>query len=173
MSQVIAVIGGGAAGLTSAHFASKAGGKVMVLERNKEAGKKILMSGGTRCNVLPFKMDLSKDYFSDSSKNSIKKVFHSWNLESCKDWMVNDLNLELEGEEETNKWFPKSNSAREVRDKLLRSVENGGANVVYDCLVTNLHKKGAKWNIEISSEGGEKKRKIEVDKVIISTGGLS
>lgn len=32
--------------------------QVVVLERTREAGKKVLMSGGTRCNVLPLEADL-------------------------------------------------------------------------------------------------------------------
>jgi predicted flavoprotein YhiN len=32
--------------------------QVVVLERTREAGKKVLMSGGTRCNVLPLEVDL-------------------------------------------------------------------------------------------------------------------
>lgn len=35
-------------------------GRVLVLERTKEAGKKVLMSGGTRCNVLPSEVDIDK-----------------------------------------------------------------------------------------------------------------
>lgn len=35
-------------------------GRVLVLERTKEAGKKVLMSGGSRCNVLPTEVDLDK-----------------------------------------------------------------------------------------------------------------
>lgn len=35
----------------------------MVVEGTKEAGKKILMSGGSRCNVLPAAVDLDRDYF--------------------------------------------------------------------------------------------------------------
>lgn len=44
----IAVIGGGAAGLTAAYFASKEKAKVIIIEKMKETGKKILISGGTR-----------------------------------------------------------------------------------------------------------------------------
>jgi predicted flavoprotein YhiN len=45
----VVVIGGGASGLTAALFAKRAGAHVTVLERASECGKKILMSGGSRC----------------------------------------------------------------------------------------------------------------------------
>lgn len=45
----VAVVGAGAAGLAAAYFAAEAGARVTILEKNAEPGKKILISGGTRC----------------------------------------------------------------------------------------------------------------------------
>jgi len=45
------VVGGGAAGLWASGTAAQRGKKVLVLEKNNKAGVKILMSGGTRCNI--------------------------------------------------------------------------------------------------------------------------
>ena len=112
------IIGAGAAGLTAAYFASEFSDDVLLLERTNKAGKKILISGGTRCNVLPVKMEYD-DYFTDSSKNLMKRVFKSWSLDRCKDWLQWEIGLNLNCEVESNKWFPTSNSAKEVRDKLL------------------------------------------------------
>ena len=44
------VLGGGAAGLFCAARAGQRGRRVVVLERNREVGRKILISGGGRCN---------------------------------------------------------------------------------------------------------------------------
>ncbi len=52
------MVGAGAAGLAAAHFAAVSGARVLVLEKMDEAGKKICISGGTRCNVLPAEVDL-------------------------------------------------------------------------------------------------------------------
>src|SRR3974390_435550 len=46
----VVVIGGGAAGLMCAIEAAKRGRRVVVLEHNREIGRKILISGGGRCN---------------------------------------------------------------------------------------------------------------------------
>lgn len=46
----VVVLGGGAAGLFAAFTAAQRGRKVLVLERANKIGKKILMSGGGRCN---------------------------------------------------------------------------------------------------------------------------
>src|SRR5205823_14105238 len=47
----VAIVGGGAAGLLAAIRAAERGRRVVLLERNKKPGVKILMSGGTRCNI--------------------------------------------------------------------------------------------------------------------------
>src|SRR5829696_10270422 len=47
----VAVVGAGAAGLFAAIRAADLGRSVVVLEKNRRAGVKILMSGGTRCNL--------------------------------------------------------------------------------------------------------------------------
>ena len=49
----IVVVGAGAAGTTAALFAARAGRRVLLLERTRDGGRKILISGGGRCNVLP------------------------------------------------------------------------------------------------------------------------
>ncbi len=55
------VIGGGAAGLFCAAEAGKRGRRVLVIERNAEAGRKIIISGGGRCNFT--NLDVSAQNF--------------------------------------------------------------------------------------------------------------
>src|SRR5438132_9508631 len=47
----VVVIGAGAAGLMAAIAAAERGKRTLVLEKNRKPGVKILMSGGTRCNI--------------------------------------------------------------------------------------------------------------------------
>src|SRR5881392_2135204 len=47
----VVVIGAGAAGLLAAIRAAERGRRVLLLEKNRKPGVKILMSGGTRCNI--------------------------------------------------------------------------------------------------------------------------
>ena len=47
----VIVIGGGPAGIISAIAASKKGDKVVILERNKALGRKLLITGKGRCNI--------------------------------------------------------------------------------------------------------------------------
>src|SRR2546421_3203527 len=51
VSWDVVVLGAGAAGLVAAIAAAERGRRTLVLEKNRKAGVKILMSGGTRCNI--------------------------------------------------------------------------------------------------------------------------
>lgn len=166
--QKIIIIGAGAGGLTASIFASEnKNNDVILLERGEQAGKKILMSGGTRCNVLPASFDYD-DYFSDSSKNLMKNIFKSWSLEKCYEWLEKDIGLKMKLEKESNKYFPVSNSAMEVRDLLLKKAIKNGVKIIYNFCLEDLFYQDNKWHC-ISSDNKEYKS----DKVIIATGGLS
>lgn len=163
----VIICGAGAAGLTAAIFAAQNGAEVTLLERTDKAGKKILMSGGTRCNVLPVQMKLS-DYFTDSSVNRMKNIFKSWSLDACKQWFEDEIGLKLACETHSNKWFPVSNSAKEVRNLLLKKALDSGVQVVYNAPVENVEPENGKWKV-ITAQG----KSLEANRVIISTGGYS
>ena len=65
----VAVIGGGAAGLTAAYAAAKNGNNVTVFEKNDKCGKKIYITGKGRCNVTH---DCSPEEFLSNVVNSAK-----------------------------------------------------------------------------------------------------
>lgn len=164
----VIVLGAGAAGLTAAIFAAQQGKSVLVLEKTPMAGRKILMSGGTRCNVLPVEM-LPSDYMSASSQNLVNKIFKSWSLEACHRWFEEELGLEMLTEIASNKWFPASNSAKEVRDLLVNKAEELGVQFRYNTPVRSLRKlEGDTWEVQ-STDGSHYRSK----KVIMATGGLS
>lgn len=60
--------------------------QVTVLEKTDKCGKKIVISGGMRCNILPQSMDIDTDFFSESSRSALRAVFASWSLQECKEW---------------------------------------------------------------------------------------
>lgn len=163
----ILVIGAGAAGLTAAIFATQKGKRVLLLERTPQAGRKILMSGGTRCNILPVRVAVS-DYETASSKNRLRNIFKSWSIDQCRRWFEEEIGLELLCETKTNKWFPKSNSAREVRDKLLQHAESLGVSIRSQSMVTSIHRSDKQWYVTL--ENGDQ---LQAPSVIAATGGLS
>lgn len=166
MSRVV-VIGAGAAGSMAAIFAAKGGAETILLERTRDGGRKILISGGGRCNVLPMQLDESR-FVTDSSPNLLRKMVRSWPLDQQRVFFENDLGIELSDEAESSKVFPASHKARDVRDGLLAQAYKQGAEMRFNTLVTDVASDAGKWRIVI-----EDGAPILADAVIIATGGLS
>jgi predicted Rossmann fold flavoprotein len=166
MTDVVAV-GAGAAGCMAAIFAAQEGARVLLLERMKDGGRKILISGGGRCNVLPSQMSPAQ-YFTTSSPNTLKKMLLSWPLAEQRRFFEETLSIPLKLEPETGKLFPVSNKARDVRDALVNHAKDLGVRFQHDCYVMGLERSEDKWLVQV--EGGER---IPADRVIIATGGLS
>ena len=80
-NKQVVIIGAGAAGTMAAIFAARAGADVTLLERTKDGGRKILISGGGRCNVLPSRVDEAR-FVTASSPNILRKIIRSWPLHS-------------------------------------------------------------------------------------------
>lgn len=165
----VIVIGAGAAGTMAAIFAAGEGRRVLLLERTKDGGRKILISGGGRCNVLPSQLH-PRQYVTASSPNTLKKMLLSWPLAEQRRFFEETLGIPLAPEPETGKLFPVSNRAREVRDTLLAAARERGAEIRFESYVTDLRppRGGAPWQVIL--EGGEE---IPASAAIVATGGLS
>lgn len=192
-SPPIVVLGAGAAGFMAAIYA--AGGPeaarldpatrrsvppVVLVERTQDGGKKILMSGGGRCNVLPSELDPAR-YVTDSSPHTMKKLLLSWPLREQRRFFETELGMSLALERETGKLFPVSNRAKDVRDGLRALAERAGAVMRFGAVVDWLDRatgsegawessadRGPGWRVRFRG-GGE----IRASRVILATGGLS
>lgn len=170
MSNRVVVIGAGAAGMMAAIFAATSGAQTTLIERTKDGGRKILISGGGRCNILPAKLDESR-YFTDSSRKTIAKILRSWPLDEQIRFFEEELGLELEEEVESSKLFPSTHRARDVRDGLIELARRRGVKLVMNTKVVDVRPvANGRWAITTE---GEKEGILEADKVIIATGGLS
>ena len=106
----VAVIGAGAAGSMAAIFAAAAGAETFLLERTRDGGRKILISGGGRCNILPARVDEAR-FVTDSSPHTLRNVVRSWPLAEQIAFFERELGLTLVEEPESAKLFPASNRA--------------------------------------------------------------
>lgn len=166
----VVVIGAGAAGTMAAIFAAEAGAPVLLLERTRDGGRKILISGGGRCNVLPSEVD-PRRYVTESSPNTLRKMLLAWPLADQRRFFEDEVGLPLELEAETGKLFPASHRARDVRDGLLALARRRGARLRFDARVVGLRPpvaEGDPWAVLL--EGGEE---IDASAVVLATGGLS
>ena len=161
------MIGAGAAGTMAAIFAASAGAETLLLERTRDGGRKILISGGGRCNILPARVD-ERRFVTDSSPNTLRKILRSWPLAEQIAFFERELGLPLVEEEESAKLFPASNRARDVRDGLLALAANRGAQFLPDTTVTGLSPTVAGWKVE--RDGSPP---LVVDAVVVASGGLS
>jgi predicted Rossmann fold flavoprotein len=166
------VVGAGAAGLLAAVFAAgppESGRRVVLLERTRDGGRKILVSGGGRCNVLPSAVDAGR-FVTDSSPNTLRKILSSWPLPEQRRFFEEEAGIPLALEPETGKLFPVSNSSRAVRDGLMNLARRRGVEIRFDVLVEDLEapREGRPWTVRLA--GGEA---IPAAAVIVATGGLS
>ncbi|HYO15618.1 MAG TPA: NAD(P)/FAD-dependent oxidoreductase, partial [Thermoanaerobaculia bacterium] len=167
------MIGAGAAGLLAALFAAGPTDhrrRALLLERTRDGGRKILVSGGGRCNILPSSVDPSR-FVTDSSPNTLRKILLSWPLPEQKRFFEGEVGLTLALEPETGKLFPASNSAREVRDRLVSLARRRGVEIRFEALVDYLEpppEPGGAWRVRLRE--GET---ILAAAVVIATGGLS
>src|SRR6476469_7630458 len=151
MKRVV-VIGAGAAGSMAAIFASASGAETLLLERTRDGGRKILISGGGRCNVLPIDMDETR-FVTDSSPNLLRKMLRSWPLNEQVAFFENELGIPLVEEPELGKRFPASHKARDVRDGLLSHAKSKGVTIAYDTAVADFAPAADGWRVDI--ENGE------------------
>jgi predicted Rossmann fold flavoprotein len=163
----IVVAGAGAAGLVAAIFAREGGREVILLERTTDGGRKILISGGGRCNVLPSVLQPER-FVSDSPARLVRAMLRSWPLTSQRAFFEQELGIPLALEEESGKLFPVSNRARDIRDGLLELARARGVDVQFQTTVTGLEASPANgWRLHTS------RGPVDASSVIFATGGLS
>jgi predicted Rossmann fold flavoprotein len=153
--------------MMAAIFAASHGAETLLVERTKDGGRKILMSGGGRCNILPARLDESR-FVSDSSPHLVRRIVRSWPLHEQIAFFERELELPLVEEAASGKLFPASQRARDVRDKLLAHAERQGVTIVAGAFVRDVRPSGGRWIVE-RQEGAP----IEGDRVVLATGGLS
>lgn len=163
----IVIIGAGPAGLMAAGHASELGARVLVLEKNKQAGIKLLMTGGGRCNFTnnaPLKM------FAASFGQNGKWLLSGLSRYSSEDIIkfFSDRNIKSEANRE-GKVYPLNNSALKIRDTLINYVESNGGIIRYNSPVIKIVKEDDKITKLILADRSE----IKAKKFIIATGGNS
>ncbi|HKV75345.1 MAG TPA: aminoacetone oxidase family FAD-binding enzyme [Gemmatimonadales bacterium] len=163
----IAVIGAGAAGAMAAIAAAERGARVTLIEGTADGGRKILISGGGRCNILPGALQEER-FVTDSSPNTLRLLLRSWPLREQRAFFDQELRLGLTLEPESGKLFPASNRARDVRDGLIDLARARGVELRFGTRCQAIAPSGAGWRVEIA--GGIP---LEAAAVILATGGLS
>jgi len=143
-NEKMIIIGAGAAGLCTAITCARTGQRVTLLEQNNKIGKKILVSGNGKCNIDNKYINLNR--FHSQNPDFVAKVLEGYDFPVVKKFFTS-LGLELvEGKE--GKMFPMSLQASSVVELLEYEAKRVGVEIVCDCAVTSVDKKGYTFTLE-------------------------
>jgi predicted Rossmann fold flavoprotein len=162
----IVIVGAGAAGLVAAIVAAGGPAPVIVIESTADGGRKILISGGGRCNILPSVLTPER-FVTDSSAPVLRRLLRAWPLADQRAFFEQEVNVPLALEEETGKLFPVSNRARDVRDGLVSLAQRRGVAFEFNTKMLGLTPVATGWRV-ITSTG-----ELDASRVVLATGGLS
>ncbi|MBG3013670.1 NAD(P)/FAD-dependent oxidoreductase [Proteus faecis] len=156
------IIGAGAAGLFCASLVGQAGLSVLVLDNGKKAGRKILMSGGGRCNFTNMYIEPSA-YLSENPhfcKSALAR-YTQWDFIE----LVQKHNIAYH--EKTLGQLFCDDSAQQIVDLLLTECQKGKVSVRLRSEVTQIEKTDVGFTIFVDG------KTITTSSVVIASGGLS
>ena len=164
----VLVIGGGPAGLMAAGIAGKGGAKVMLVEKNEIMGKKLLISGGGRCNMTNAEPDERVLLSKFGKKGSF--LFTPFSLFDNNDAIRFFEKLGVKTKVENNfRVFPVSDKSADVLEALVKVAQE--YKVEFKLGVGVAHIKKIKNKIEsVILENGEE---IKAKSFVLATGGKS
>ena len=136
----IAIVGAGAAGLATAIFAGRAAAaagrtpRIAVVDGAQSLGRKILISGGGRCNVTHDVVD--ETAFAGSSPAAIRKVLRRFDVPQTIEFF-RGIGVDLV-REDGGKLFPSTDRARTVLDALLGASREAGIQLLHPFRVESI-----------------------------------
>src|SRR6266850_3853865 len=162
----VVVVGGGAAGLAAAVFCARAsaGARVICADGAKTIGAKILVSGGSRCNVTN-RVVTERDFWGGDSR-VIRNVLRAFPSSRAAEFF-DELGVALH-EEEDGKLFPDTNRARTVLDALLLELQKTGAELHSARRVVGVQPSDGGFIVETAAGDSYAARVV-----ILATGGRS
>lgn len=160
----VVIIGGGPAGITAAIFAKRRGASVLICEKMPQLGKKILVSGAGRCNLLNKRLDPS--FYGVFARELVGKIFEKFGHVAISDFF-SELGLMVYADE-TGRIFPVTNQAVSVLRVLEMEIERLNIPVELECVVKNIEKRGEYFSLKTA-----KGKPFHSKAVILCGGGKS
>ncbi len=160
----VIVIGGGAAGIMAAITAKRQGASVLVCEKMPKIGKKLLITGAGRCNLLNDVLDAS--FYNPGGQTFVQSILDQFGKKDMLDFFK-ELGLATYADE-TGRIFPVTNQAASVLKVLEMELERLKVTLDLGCEIQNI--RAFKNGFEVSAKTGEKEI---CRKVILCAGGKS
>lgn len=163
----VAIIGGGAAGLMASATLLEADLKaeIFLIDKNDGLGKKVIISGGGRCNVTTGIQDI-KIVLTKYPRGSkfLTSAMHKFSPLDVYRWFESHgVPLKVEAD---SRVFPRSNDGHDVVGVFEKLFKKSDVKLVLNTQVSNIKKIGKSFEIELKD-----KSPLLVDKVILTTGG--
>ena len=163
----VIVVGGGTSGLMASVSAALAGAEVILLEKNPSLGRKLLLTGGTRCNVTNIRSRDEIIKHIPGNGRFLHSAFSQFDNQDIIEFFQN-RGVKLK-EEDHGRMFPVSDSAKTILNTFIEEIKRLGIQVR-----TNVKVKAIRLEEELFSavelDTGER---IEGDAVILALGGKS
>ena len=157
------VLGGGAAGLMTAWQAGLRGKRMRVLERSNKAGRKILMSGGGRCNFT--NLYVSEENFICSNPHFVKSALRRY---TAWDFIGKVIEHEVPYHERRHGQLFCDNKARDILNLLLDECASVGAEISTNCEISSVEYTDEQLYRVTTSQGV-----LMTPSLVVATGGLS
>ncbi|MFC1760144.1 NAD(P)/FAD-dependent oxidoreductase, partial [Candidatus Neomarinimicrobiota bacterium] len=166
----VIVVGAGVAGLIAAGRSAELGANVLVIEKMRSPGVKLLITGKGRCNIT--NSDNIEEFMKNVHPNGrfLKHAIYNFFSKDIID-LLNNYGVETVVER-GGRIFPVSNKSVDILNALLSNSTKYGTEFRYNCKVSNLliNQDGV---IGVKIIENEQKKQITAKKVIICTGGKS
>ncbi len=159
----VIIIGAGAAGLMCAIEAGMRGRRVLVIDHANKVGKKILMSGGGRCNFTNY--DVEARHFLSANPHFCKSALKRYTPYHFIDLVTRH---QIPFHEKTHGQLFCDNKASDIVAMLLANCEDGGVSIRLKTTISRVIAHGSKFDVVL--ENGER---LSCQSLVIATGGLS
>lgn len=167
--EEITIIGAGASGLMAMTtiLEKNSNRKITIIERNEKIAKKILLTGGGRCNLTNAEENIKKlleNY--PRSKKFLKFALHEFSPEKTMEWFESKgIKLKIE---DRKRVFPDSNKASTISDFFAEIIKTHNINLLLNTNVLEIKKFSD--HFEIFTE--KNSLPIKTKKLLITTGGI-
>ncbi len=166
MKHTVAVIGGGASGMTAALCAAKGGAAVCIYEKNDRVGKKLLATGNGKCNFT--NLLLEENSYNGGGKEQVHKILDRFSPRDCIAYFES---MGMLTKEKNGYLYPASEQASTVLDLLRMQLGFYGVCVKADCEIVRLCEENGEYRLFGYRDG--KKESFSAEKVIIAAGSIA